>query len=155
MKSPIPEAWSGEGVFLMQSPICTVNFTNMSRSGWTWYNLWNLLTINFKNKYFHNSVDWSGLRLQVYIPSWLPKILRFIVFRLLENVFVKLPSHDLIINLSCRIDPPSKKRIFSHIPWKASRQRSLHSLWGKHCAFALYENYVGYILPQYLQESAD
>ena len=33
----------------------------MSRSGWTWHNLWNfLLTINFKYKYFHNSVDWSG-----------------------------------------------------------------------------------------------
>ena len=27
------------------------------------------LTINFRNKYFHNSVDWSGLYLQVYIPS--------------------------------------------------------------------------------------
>ena len=44
----------------------------MSRSGWTWHNLWNLLTIIFKYKYFD--------------------------FRLLENAFVKLPRpscHDL------------------------------------------------------------
>ena len=34
-------------------------------------NLWKLLTINFRNKYFHNSVEWSGLYLPVYIPSWL------------------------------------------------------------------------------------
>ena len=43
------------------------------------------LTINFKNKYFQNSVDWSGLYLQVYIPLRLANILRFTVFRLLEN----------------------------------------------------------------------
>ena len=28
-------------------------------------------SINFRNKHFHNSVDWSGLYLQVYIPSCL------------------------------------------------------------------------------------
>ena len=36
MKSQTPQAEYGEGVFLMQSPICTVNFTNISRSGCTW-----------------------------------------------------------------------------------------------------------------------
>ena len=56
-----------------------VNFTNnMSRSGWTWRNIWNLLTINFKYKYLHNTVNWSGLYLQVYIPSWLTNVSRFI-----------------------------------------------------------------------------
>ena len=61
------------------------------------------LTINFRNKYFHNSVDWSGLYLQVYVHSWLAKVLRFTVFRLLENALVKLPHpyHDLIISLPC------------------------------------------------------
>ena len=41
----------------MQSPICTINLTKKSRSGWTWHNLWNLITINFKYKYFHNFVQ--------------------------------------------------------------------------------------------------
>ena len=36
MKSQTPEAECVEGVFLMQSSICTVNFTNISRSGCTW-----------------------------------------------------------------------------------------------------------------------
>ena len=43
--------------------MCAINFTNnTSRSDWTWHNLRNfLLTITFKYKYFHNSVDRSGL----------------------------------------------------------------------------------------------
>ena len=37
---------------------------------WEFNYLWNfLITINLKDKYFHNSIDWSGLLLQVYIPS--------------------------------------------------------------------------------------
>ena len=50
-----------------------------------------------KNKSFHNSADWSGLYLQVYILLWLAKILRFVVFRSYTG---KLPHpwHDLIIN---------------------------------------------------------
>ena len=31
MKYQIPEAKSGNGVFLMQSTVCTVNLTNISR----------------------------------------------------------------------------------------------------------------------------
>ena len=27
---------------------------------WTWLDLWNLLTLNFKDKSFHNSNDWLG-----------------------------------------------------------------------------------------------
>ena len=42
----------------------------------------------------------------MYIPSWFAKIVRFTVFRLLKNAFVKLP-------------PPS------HLPWKAFKS----SLW--------------------------
>ena len=44
-----------------------------------------------KYKYFHNSVGWSGLYLQVYIASLLAKISKFTVSILLENFFVKLP----------------------------------------------------------------
>ena len=105
MKSPTPEKQCNEGIFQIQYPICAINFTNkISRSSWPWHNLWKLLTFSFKNKYFHNSVDWSGFYLQVYIPSWLAKILRFIVFRLLENAFARLPClyHDLIINAPCK-----------------------------------------------------
>ena len=64
MKSPTSEVKCGERVFQMQSNIYAVNFTNnISRSAWTWQKLWNLLITNFKNKSFHNSVDWSGLYL--------------------------------------------------------------------------------------------
>ena len=91
----------------------------MSRSGWTWHNLWNfLLTINFKYKYFHNSVDWSGLYLQVYIPSWLPKELKlYTVFRLLKNAFVELPHpwHDLIINPHVEQPPPPHAPLASYV----------------------------------------
>ena len=84
----------------------------MSNSYWTWHNLWNfLITINFKYKYFHNSVDWSGLYQQVHLPSWLPKIsVLYVVLRLLENAFVKLPHHwhDLIINPPCKTAPQKK-----------------------------------------------
>ena len=81
----------------------------MSRSSWTWHNLSNLIvTINFKYKYFHNSVDWSRFYLQVYIPSWLEKFQDlYTVFRLQKNVFGKLlfPWHYLIINSTCRTAP--------------------------------------------------
>ena len=62
------------------------------------------LTINFKNKYFYNSVDWLGFYFQLCVPSSLAKTLRFIVFRILKNPLVELPLpwHDLIINPPCR-----------------------------------------------------
>ena len=66
---------------------------------WTWYDIWNLLAVNVKDKPFHSSIDWSGLYLQVFIPPWLGNIFRFTVFTLLKNAFVKLsPWHDLIIS---------------------------------------------------------
>ena len=49
------------------------------------HNLWKLLTINLKDKSLHNSIDWSGFHLQVYIQPWLGKTFRFTVFRLLEK----------------------------------------------------------------------
>ena len=117
----------------MQYPICALNFINkISRWSWTWRDFWKVLAINFRNIYFHNSVDWSGLYLQVYIPSWLAKILALTVFRLLENAFVKLPCpyHDLIINPPCRIVPQyiCPKQFLPNLPWKAS----LHTLQAKH-----------------------
>ena len=101
MKSPSPEAQCAENVFRMQYPLCAISFTNnISRSGWTRHKLWKLLTIYFKNKYCHNSVDWSGHYLQVHIFSWLTKILRFTVFKLMENAIVKIccPWHAIILN---------------------------------------------------------
>ena len=50
-----------------------------------------LLTINLKDESFHNSIEWSGLYLQVNIPPWLGKIFKFTVFRLLENAFCETP----------------------------------------------------------------
>ena len=46
-----------------------------------------LLTVNFKDESFHNSIEWSGIYLQVNILPWLRKI-----FKLLENVFRETPS---------------------------------------------------------------
>ena len=61
MKSQNPDAQCAESIFQMQYPICAVDFTNnTSKSGWrylTRLNLWKLVPINFKDKYFHNSVD--------------------------------------------------------------------------------------------------
>ena len=124
----------------MQSPICTVNITNKSRSGWTRHNLWNLLTINFKNKYFHNFGqgfickcislhDWKN-------EKWL-----------LKNLFVKLPHpwHELIINPPCRT-PPTRP---IPIPNKLSPiwQKGPSILYGGHYPLAPLENHVGIYAP--------
>ena len=44
-------------------------------------------------------IDWSGFYFQGYTSSWLGKIFRFTVFRILESAFVKIPRPwlDLII----------------------------------------------------------
>ena len=54
MKSPTPEARCAKGAFQIQSPIRGVNFSKINNPGqgqWgeklTWFDLWNLLTINF------------------------------------------------------------------------------------------------------------
>ena len=104
--------------------MCAVNFANnTSRSGWTWCNLWNLLTINVKYKYFHKSLDGPKFYLQVYILSWLVNNLRFTVFRLMESAFLTplRPWHDLIINPPCRTALPITfpKKFVPHLPWKA------------------------------------
>ena len=51
------------------------------QGSWSLHNLWNLLTINLKIISFYNSLDWSGLYLQVHIPSWSRNIFRFTVSR--------------------------------------------------------------------------
>ena len=43
------------------------------------------LTINFKYKYFHKSVDWSSVN-----PCMISKSFKIKGFRLKENTFVKL-----------------------------------------------------------------
>ena len=40
----------------------------------------NLLAYNLKDESFHNSLEWSGLNLQMNISPWLGKIFRFTVF---------------------------------------------------------------------------
>ena len=124
----------------MLCSIWAVNFTNnTSRPGWTWCNYWKPLTINFKNKSFHNFVDWFELYFQMYITLWLAKILRFTVFRLLENAFVELvlPYHDLIINPPCRtaLYKFAPQNIVPHLQWKAFRKRPLRISWGKTLCF--------------------
>ena len=102
--------------FLMQYPICTVNFTNMSRSDSTWNNLWNLLTINFKYKYFHNFGQ--GF------------IFKYISLHDLKrkNDYWKMylwnspnPWHDLIINPPCRTNPPPPRPLPMNYPPSAMK----------------------------------
>ena len=81
---------------------------------WTWHDLWNLLiTIKLSDKSFHNSIDLSGLYVQVYITLWLGRMLWFMVFRLssdyrkmLENAFDNQPPwYDLIISSPMKNSP--------------------------------------------------
>ena len=127
----LPLRQCAEGIFQRQFPIYTVNFTNkMSGSSWTWHNLWKFLTNNLRNKYFHNSVNWSGFIFKC-ISFMIGKSFQITAFRLLENAFVKLPCphHHLIINPPCRTFSQwiSPKQFVFHLPCKAS----LHTLWGE------------------------
>ena len=122
MKSPTPETQCAECIFQKQYHICAVNFTNkISRSSKPWHNLWKLLTINFRDKYFHNSVDWSGFYLQVYIPSWL--------------------AIDLTINPPCRAIP---KKFTENNLSPICHEKLSSILYGAgHYAHAPLENLVG------------
>ena len=62
MKSSTPKAQYAEGGFQIQPLIFDVYLLtpgqDQQKGNWTWLDLWNLLTINVKDKYFHNSKDW-------------------------------------------------------------------------------------------------
>ena len=138
MKSQTHEAWCAKGVFLIQLTICIVNFTNMLRSGWTWNNLWNLLTINLKYKCYHNLVQgfiFKGISLHDWKnEKWS-----------LKNVFVKLPClwYNLIIIPHVE-QPPNKllpichEKFFEKVP-------SL--LYAGYYAFDPLENHAGVHAP--------
>ena len=140
-------------VFLKSNLLWAVNFTNnVRRSGWTWDNLWNLVTITFKNKYFNRfEEDCSGLHLKMYIPLWFAKILRSTVFRLLAKAFVKLTHswHDLIINPPCgtasnkfpknNLSPAFHEKLLEKSPSILYR--------GRHYALAPMENHVWVYAP--------
>ena len=51
------------------------------------------VTINFKDKFFHNSIHWSGLYPQVYV---LPCLGNVLVYRIQYSE--TLPSHDLSLS---------------------------------------------------------
>lgn len=92
MNSPAPEALCAKGICQIQSPFSVVNFANnVSILHITWHNFWDLLSTNLNDKSFHDSIEWSGIYLQVNIPLRLGKTFRFSLFRLQENPFVKLP----------------------------------------------------------------
>ena len=102
----------------MPSLICAIIYSsNISRLGSTWGKLNMTQPLKHLNNYylkdesFHNSIDWSRLYLQVYIPPWLEKIFSFTIF-----IYWKMhlspppppplppsprsyPWHDLIISL--------------------------------------------------------
>ena len=93
---PAPEELCAKGVFQIQPPISGVNFSNnMSAPP---YNMTetleplNLLTINLKDESFLNSLELSGVNLQVDIPPSSGKNFRFTVFTLLKNAFCETPS---------------------------------------------------------------
>ena len=97
-----------------------------------------LKPLNFKS--FHKSMERSGLRLQVNIPSWLGKIFRLTLFTLLENEFLKFPSwHDLTIIFSMQIGLYESSIIFfSDFQWVCWNQRP--------CFFKLRDSLKYYIL---------
>ena len=102
------------GYFSNANPLLFVLLTlQIIRLSCTWHNLWNLLTINFKNKYFHNSVDWSGLYLQLYIPFSFIYSFQIIIKYICEN----LP-------LMPHVEEPTK--FVPHLPWKALKSPSIH-----------------------------
>ena len=138
----------------MLSPIWAVKFINeISRSSWTWHNLWKLLTINFRNKYFHNSVDWSVLYLQVYIPSCLAKFLRFSVFRLLENNLWKSLALTMMQFLTLHVEQPSNKLTHNNLPPSAMKNFPPWFM-GQDTMPLLHWKTIWRCIPQYLQESA-
>ena len=100
LRHPCHPRHSVQRVYFNQTPyLCFSNnifrIINHGRGqhegNWTWHNRWDRLNSNLKDKSFLNSLDWSGLYLQVHIPTWLRKKIRFTVSRLLENTFVKPP----------------------------------------------------------------
>ena len=118
--------------------ICTANFTNISMSSWTWQKLWNLLTINFKYKYFHNFGHGFIFKC-IYLHDW--KYEKW----LLKNVFVKLahPWHDLIL-IHYVEQPPNK---FSPICHEKLLKKGPSILYGGHYALAPLENHVAVYAP--------
>ena len=133
----------------MQTPLYSVNFMTVSRSGWTWHNLWNLLTINFKYQYFHKFGQGFTFNC-IFLYEW--KNEKWIS----KNVFVKNPRpwHDnLIINSPCRTAQFVPKKIFPTCHEKILEKGS-SILYGGDYALAPLENHVGwrrgYILPSIL-----
>ena len=87
-----------------------------------------------KFKYFHNSVDWSELNLQVYIPSWLVEILRLAVFRLLENALWNFHALGMIWSLISLLEQLPNKFSQNGFPpstMKSFRKISLNILWAE------------------------
>ena len=163
MKSPTSEVKCGERVFQMQSNIYAVNFTNnISRSGWTWQKLWNLLITNFKNKSFHNSVDWSGLYLGKCISLhnwktiWDSRFLNDWKMHLwnspsLGMIWLLIPYVEQLSLPLHKLSPlknlKKEKKNVSHLPCKAFRKRSFHALSERHYALGSLGNYWGVCAP--------
>ena len=109
---------------------------------------WNLLSINFKYEYFHNSVDLSGLCLRLYMLFWLQIKLRCKVFTSLGIAFVKLlhfwpliwsliPMKNILpMNMPAKnLSPICHKKLFEQGPSILC--------WERHYALAPLENHVG------------
>ena len=97
---------------------------------WTWYNLWNLLDVNLKDKSNHNSIEWSGFIFK-WISHRIGKLFRFTLSRLLENpppkIFLeKIPQYFRIwrhLDFSLlNLEPQIQK------PWMAPRSTYLFTL---------------------------
>ena len=109
---PLPlKALCAKGVFQIRLPISGVNFPNNisipqlepASRNWTLHNLWNLLTINFKDKSFHNSIEWSGLYLHANIQ---PDGENFQIYsvkitgKCISVTLLLPPWHDLLTSFS-------------------------------------------------------
>ena len=93
---PQPQRHSVQRMFFKFNPLFLVLTSQIIHQYPRSEPIWSLLNMTHDTS-FHNSIEWSEIYLQANIPPWLGKILRFTVFRLLQNVFVILPSSSGMI----------------------------------------------------------
>ena len=139
---------SAEDVFRMQSSVCTVNFTNVSRSDWTWGNLWNFLTINFRYKYFHNFGQGFICKC-IYFP-------RLAKWKIITEKCIgeNSPALDMTWSLIPHVGQPHNK--LPPICHEKLLEKGPSILYTRTLMPLLHWKIRwGYMLPQYLQGSAD
>ena len=141
----------------------------MSKSGWSWHKLSNLITLTLiiTSRINLSIILWTGLGfifkcicLHVCKNVFAYKFFFiFTVFRLLKSAFVKIPCplHDLIINPPCRTATTYKfthRNLFTHLSWEVFFQKKVPLYFRGDTMTLLHLNVMlGYMFLQYLQVS--